>query len=71
VLSERKIYDRFMERVLKRVEPIVQGHPLDSKAMLGAQTSQEQLEKILSYLDLGQAGGRRMSDRRRAQAARG
>src|SRR5471032_1263370 len=57
VLVEEKIYDRFMERALKRVAAITQGHPLDSKTMIGAQASQEQLEKILSYIDLGKQEG--------------
>src|SRR6202051_4648557 len=46
VLIEESIYDRFMERALKRVAAISQGHPLDSKTMIGAQASQEELEKI-------------------------
>src|SRR5216684_3154507 len=57
VLIEESIYDRFMERALKRVAAISQGHPLDSKTMIGAQASQEQLEKILSYIDLGKQEG--------------
>ena len=69
VLIEEKIYDRFMERALKRVAAITQGHPLDTKTMIGAQASQEQLEKILSYIDLGKQEGARMPDRRRAQRA--
>ncbi|POR50535.1 aldehyde dehydrogenase [Paraburkholderia eburnea] len=56
-LIDEKIYDRFMERALKRVEAITQGHPLDTRTMIGAQASQEQLEKILSYLDLGKQEG--------------
>src|ERR1700735_2443285 len=57
VLIEESIYDRFMERALKRVAAINQGHPLDSKTMIGAQASSEQLEKILSYLDIGRQEG--------------
>src|ERR1700750_660975 len=57
VLIDEKIYDRFMERALKRVAAITQGHPLDTKTMIGAQASQEQLEKILSYVDLGKQEG--------------
>jgi len=57
VLIEESIYDRFMERAVKRVAAIQQGHPLDSKTMIGAQASQEQLEKILSYIDLGKQEG--------------
>jgi aldehyde dehydrogenase len=56
-LIEESIYDRFMERALKRVAAISQGHPLDSKTMIGAQASREQLEKILSYIDLGKQEG--------------
>ncbi len=56
-LIHEKIYDRFMERALKRVEAIVQGNPLDSGTMLGAQASSEQKEKILSYFDIGRQEG--------------
>ncbi len=56
-LIQESIYDRFMERVLKRVAAIVQGNPLDTDTMMGAQASKEQLTKILSYLDLGRLEG--------------
>ncbi|MGD9914377.1 MAG: aldehyde dehydrogenase, partial [Rhizobiaceae bacterium] len=49
-LVHEKIYDRFIERAIKRTEAIVQGDPLDPATMIGAQASSEQLEKILSYL---------------------
>ena len=52
-LIHESIYDRFMERAVKRVQAVKQGHPLDTETMLGAQASQEQIEKILSYLDIG------------------
>src|SRR5215217_2755513 len=57
VLIQESIYDRFMERAVKRVEAIRQGNPLDSSTMIGAQASQEQLEKIMSYIDLGKQEG--------------
>jgi len=56
-LIQEDIYDRFMERALKRVEAIVQGSPLDPATMIGAQASSEQLEKILSYIDIGRQEG--------------
>src|SRR6201996_1031025 len=56
-LVQESIYDRFMERAVKRVEAIKQGNPLDSSTMIGAQASNEQLEKILSYLDIGRQEG--------------
>ena len=56
-LIHESIYDKFMERVLKRVAAIKQGNPLDTDTMMGAQASKEQLTKILSYLDLGKQEG--------------
>jgi len=56
-LIHESIYDRFMERALKRVAAIKQGNPLDTDTMLGAQASKEQMTKIMSYLDLGKQEG--------------
>lgn len=56
-LVSEKIYDRFMERALQRVAAIRQGNPLDPATMIGAQASQEQREKILSYIDIGKQEG--------------
>src|SRR5580692_5117766 len=56
-LIQESIYDRFMERALKRVEAIKQASPLESDTMIGAQASSEQLEKILSYIDIGRKEG--------------
>ena len=56
-LIQESIYDKFMERVLKRVAAIKMGSPLDTDTMMGAQASKEQLTKILSYLELGKAEG--------------
>lgn len=56
-LVHESIYDKFMERVLARVAAIKTGNPLDPTVMMGAQASNEQLEKILSYLDIGKQEG--------------
>ena len=56
-LIQESIYDKFMERALKRVEAIKAGNPLDPNTMMGAQASTEQMEKILSYLDIGKQEG--------------
>jgi aldehyde dehydrogenase len=56
-LIQESIYDQFMERALKRVAEIVQGNPLDTATMLGAQASSEQVEKILAYMNIGQQEG--------------
>ncbi|MCB6183780.1 aldehyde dehydrogenase family protein [Leeia sp. TBRC 13508] len=56
-LVHESIYDQFMERVLKRVAAIKQGNPLDKDTMIGAQASNEQMQKILSYMDIGREEG--------------
>ncbi|MFL2980363.1 MAG: aldehyde dehydrogenase [Methylophilaceae bacterium] len=56
-LIQESIYDKFMERALERVKAIKQGSPLEADTMIGAQASSEQMEKILSYLELGKEEG--------------
>lgn len=56
-LIHESIYDRFMERAVARTRAIVQGDPLDPATMVGAQASEEQLQKILSYMDIGRQEG--------------
>ncbi len=57
VLIQESIYEQFIERAIDRVSKIKQGNPLDSSTMIGAQTSQEQMEKILSYIEIGKDEG--------------
>jgi aldehyde dehydrogenase len=56
-LVHESIYDRFMEKAVKRVEAISQNDPLDPSTMIGAQASQEQFDKIMSYLEIGRKEG--------------
>ena len=56
-LVHESIYDRFMDAAIKRVEKIKMGSPLDMSTMVGAQASNDQLEKILSYIDIGKQEG--------------
>ncbi|NDU89135.1 MAG: aldehyde dehydrogenase [Ferrovum sp.] len=56
-LIHEAMYESFMERVLIRVKAIRQGNPLDTSTMVGAQTSKEQMTRILSYLDMGRQEG--------------
>jgi len=56
-LIQESIYEPFMERVLERVKAIKIGNPLDVDVMMGAQASNEQMEKILSYLEIGKSEG--------------
>lgn len=56
-LIQESMYEPFMEKVMARVKAIKQGNPLDPSTMVGAQASSEQLEKILSYFDIGRQEG--------------
>lgn len=56
-LVSEKIYKEFMERAVERTKKIKQGNPLDPTTMIGAQASNDQLEKILSYIDIGKKEG--------------
>ena len=57
LLIHESIYDRFIEKVLARVNAIKTGNPLDTTVMMGAQASQIQKDKILSYIKLGKEEG--------------
>ena len=59
-LIQRSIYDQFLGDGLARVGKIVQGNPLDLSTMIGAQASNDQLEKILSYIQIGKEGGAKL-----------
>jgi len=56
-LVHEDIFDAFMEKAIERVKAIVAGDPLDPRTMVGAQASSEQLEKILSYIEIGREEG--------------
>jgi aldehyde dehydrogenase len=56
-LVHESIYERFMARALNRVAAIKQGDPRNPATMIGAQASNEQMEKILSYIDIGKQEG--------------
>ncbi|WP_159617764.1 acetaldehyde dehydrogenase ExaC [Arthrobacter zhaoguopingii] len=56
-LVQGSIYDSFMSDAVARVEKMVQGNPLDTDTQVGAQASNDQLEKILSYFDIGAQEG--------------
>jgi aldehyde dehydrogenase len=56
-LIQESVYDKFMDRALKRVASIKQGNPLDTDTMMGAQASLVQMQKIESYLKLGKEEG--------------
>ncbi len=59
-LVQSSIYERFMADATARTKAVKQGNPLDTETMLGAQASNDQLEKILSYIDIGKKEGARV-----------
>ncbi|KML40618.1 aldehyde dehydrogenase family protein [Cytobacillus firmus] len=56
-LIHESIYEKFMEKVIERVKAIKIGNPLDTETMMGAQASSQQLDKILSYIEIGKEEG--------------
>lgn len=56
-LVQASIYENFLDVVTERTSKIVQGNPLDTNTQIGAQASNDQLEKILSYIDIGKQEG--------------
>lgn len=56
-LIHSSIYDEFIARCVERTEAIRSGNPLDDATMIGAQASNDQYEKILSYIDIGRQEG--------------
>ncbi|MEZ4438534.1 MAG: aldehyde dehydrogenase family protein [Polyangiaceae bacterium] len=59
-LVQKSIYATFMEKAVARVNGIAPGDPLDTDTKLGAQASNDQLEKILSYIDIGKKEGAKL-----------
>jgi aldehyde dehydrogenase len=57
ILVQEDIYDAFMEKVIARTKAIKMGDPLDPTVMMGAQASNDQYQKILSYIDIGKQEG--------------
>ena len=57
ILVQESIADTFIERLVARVNAIKVGNPLDSETMVGAQASNDQYEKIQSYLKIGKEEG--------------
>ncbi|MFC9810726.1 aldehyde dehydrogenase family protein [Streptomyces virginiae] len=70
-LIERGRYGDFLDAAVARTELIVPGHPLDTDTMIGAQASQEQLKKVLSYVEIGRREGAKLLTGGRRQELEG
>ncbi len=67
-LIQKSIEHEFLALAVERTKRIVQGNPLDPTTMIGAQASNDQLEKILGYIDIGkQEGAEVLTGGKRAQ----
>jgi len=60
-LIQKSIYDEFIDLGIQRTKKAVQGNPLDTDTQVGAQASNDQLEKILSYIDIGVKEGAKLA----------
>ncbi len=60
VLVHKKIYDKFLEKAVARVKKITVGNPFELTTMMGPQASEEQLKKVLSYVDIGKNEGAKL-----------
>src|SRR5690606_15032737 len=56
-LIQESIATDFLDAVIERTERITRGNPLDTETMVGAQASNDQFEKIKSYLEIGRQEG--------------
>ncbi|MCV7194518.1 acetaldehyde dehydrogenase ExaC [Mycolicibacterium brumae] len=59
-LIQADIFDEFLELATARTKAVKQGDPLDTDTMIGAQASNDQLEKILSYIEIGKSEGAKL-----------
>ena len=66
-LVQADIFDEFLALAAIRTKAVRQGDPLDTETMIGAQASNDQLEKVLSYIEIGKSEGAKLDHRRGAR----
>jgi aldehyde dehydrogenase len=59
-LVHESIYEKFMEKAVKRVAAIKVGNPLAMDTQMGPQASLDQIDKILSYIEIGKGEGAKL-----------
>ena len=70
-LVQESIYPAFMAEVMKKIQQIKRGNPLDTETMVGAQASEQQYDKILGYLEIAQREGAELLTGGAAEALEG
>src|SRR5271156_2704247 len=61
IFIEQPVYDEFVERLIKHSETMTVGNPLDEKTRLGPVVSQEQFDRVKSYLEIGKGEGAKVA----------
>ncbi len=57
IFVQNSIYEEFMERYTERAAKVKAGNPYDDSVQIGPQSSEEQLNKTMSYIDIGKNEG--------------
>ncbi|MBU3090350.1 aldehyde dehydrogenase [Clostridium gasigenes] len=57
IFVQEDFYDEFMKKAIESFEKVKVGNPLDFNTQMGAQASESQLKKILSYVEIGKQEG--------------
>jgi acyl-CoA reductase-like NAD-dependent aldehyde dehydrogenase len=60
VLVERSVYDEFLEHFSARAAKMTVGDPMDAATRLGAIVSEEQLDRVMGYVEAGRSEGARL-----------
>ncbi|MEO8458841.1 MAG: aldehyde dehydrogenase family protein, partial [Chloroflexota bacterium] len=60
IVVERKVYDEFVDGLQERAKTIRVGDPLDPETYMGPVVSEEQFDRVLSYIDIGQGEGAKL-----------
>lgn len=60
IMVEEDVYDEFVERSVERAKKRTIGNPFDEKNEQGPQVDEEQMNKILGYVESGKKEGARM-----------
>jgi len=57
LLVEESIHEEFMEKLVSRARGMTPGDPFDAKTRMGPLVSQEQLDRVLGYIEKGRQEG--------------
>ncbi len=61
IFVQEDFYDEFIDKAVKAFEKVKVGNPLDSNTQMGAQVSEEQLKKVLGYIEIGKQEGAKVA----------